>query len=140
MPVDVRAGITIPDSDLEWRASRSGGPGGQHVNTTSTQVELRFDLEGSEVLYRAAKERLRTLAKGRITKDGVLRIVSSASRSQTANKQDCEERLRALILDALKPPPKKRKPTKPTRASQRRRVDAKKARAQTKKDRKYQGD
>ncbi len=140
MPLDVRPGITIPDSDLEWRASRSGGPGGQHVNTTSTQVELRFDLEGSTVLYPAAKARLRTLARKRISKGGVLRIVSSASRSQTANKQDCEERLRELILEALKPPPKKRKPTKPTRASQRRRIDAKKAQSQKKKDRKYRGD
>ena len=140
MPLDVRPGLTIPDSELEWRASRSGGPGGQHVNTTSTQVELRYDLEGSEALYPAAKDRLRKLAAGRLSKDGILRVVSSASRSQTANKQDCEERLRALILDALKPPPKKRKPTKPTRASQRRRVDAKKARSQTKKDRNYRGD
>ena len=131
--LEIREGLCIPDSDLEWRVSRAGGPGGQHVNTTSTQVELRFDVDRCELLNEPVKERLRALAGSRLSKEGVLRVVSGASRSQLANKDDCEERLRALILEALKPPPKKRRPTKPSRAAQQRRIQTKKARGQLKK-------
>jgi len=135
MPLEVRPNLTIPDSDLEFRASRSGGPGGQHVNTTSSQIELRFDVDGCTVLRPHTKNRLRTIAAGRLTREGILRIVRSTHRSQATNKQECFEALQELILKALAPPPKKRRATKPTRASQRRRLDSKKKRGAIKKGR-----
>jgi ribosome-associated protein len=140
MPIDVRPGLTIPDSDLEFRASRSGGPGGQHVNTTASQVELRFDLDGTSALADYTKGRLREIAAGRISSEGVLRIVRSTHRSQSVNKEECLEALKALLLQALAPPPKKRRPTKPSKGAKRRRLDAKKQRGQVKKDRSFRGD
>lgn len=133
--LDVRPGLTLPASCLEWRASRAGGPGGQHVNTTSTQVELRLDLRACPVLSSRTKARIRALAGSKVSNDDVVRIVCGGSRSQLANKQTCEERLRDLILEALKPPPPPRKKTKPSRGSKERRLKAKKQRGAIKKGR-----
>ncbi len=133
--IEIRPNLILPPSCLEWRASRAGGPGGQHVNTTSTQVELRLDIEACDVLRRPVKERLKKLGGSKVSNDGVLRIVCGSSRSQLANKDECVERLRALVLEALKPPPPPRKKRKPSRRAKQRRLDAKKQRGARKKER-----
>jgi ribosome-associated protein len=122
LPIDAR--VTIPECDLSWTAARSSGPGGQHVNKSASKVELRFDIEACAVLGPAVKSRLRALARGRISADGQIRVVSQRSREQARNLDDARERLAELIREALVPP-KPRRATKPTRASKRRRVQAK---------------
>ena len=116
--------LRIPRSELEYRASRSGGPGGQHVNTTDSAVMLRFDIGASPNLPEAVKYRLAVLAGSRMTRDGVIVLRSEGSRSQLLNRQEVRDRLLALIREATIVP-KKRRPTKPTKASQQRRVDGK---------------
>jgi ribosome-associated protein len=134
--LEVRPGLILPDSVLEWRAGRAGGPGGQHVNTTSTQVELRLQIDACDMLSPRVRRNLVQLGGSRVSNDGVLRIVCGSSRSQLANRDECEQRLRELILEALKPPPPPRRPTKPSRAAKRRRVDDKKKRGALKASRK----
>ncbi len=134
--IEIRPGLVLPDSCLEWRASRAGGPGGQHVNTTSTQVELRLAIDACDMLSSRVRARLRTLGGSRVSNDGVLRLVCGSSRSQLSNRDECEQRLRALILEALKPPPPPRKKTKPSRRAKQRRLDAKKQRGALKRNRK----
>jgi len=133
--MEIRPGLTIPADELAWRTSRAGGPGGQHVNTTDSRVELIFDLAESKVLRPHIKRRLRALAGRRMGRDGKLTLASGRHRSQHRNRADCEERLRELILEALKPPPPPRRPTKPSRAARQRRLTAKKQRGATKKGR-----
>ncbi len=135
MPLTVRPDLVLEDAWLDWRTSRSGGPGGQRVNKVETQVELRFDLAACQVLDPAVKRRLRTLAGRRLTKDDVVRIVSSEHREQAMNRTDAEERLRDLILEALKPPPPPRKRTRVPRAQREKRMKRKKQRAEKKKQR-----
>jgi ribosome-associated protein len=120
----IDARVTIPETDLSWTAARSSGPGGQHVNKSSSKVELRFDLDACTVLGPAVKARLRALARSRLSADGQIRVVSQRSREQPRNLDDARERLAELIREALVPP-KPRRETKPTRASKRRRVQAK---------------
>ena len=130
----IRHGLSIPASDLEWQASRASGAGGQHVNTTSSKVELRFDLEGNTTLPAAVKERLRRLAAARLDGDGRILLVCQDERSQFRNKSIALERLRVLIQQALVAP-KKRRATRPTRASVRRRLESKRAQSEKKKSR-----
>ena len=130
--IEIRPGLVIPDRHLHARASRSGGPGGQHVNKTETKVDLRFDFEACDELRERTKRRLRELGSGRLDRQGRLVFVCGRSRSQADNRRECELRLRELVLQALAPPAKKRRPTKPTRGSQRRRVDSKKRRGAVK--------
>ena len=127
--------VEIPESDLEWSASRSSGPGGQHVNKSSTRVDLRFDLEGTEALSDEVKARLRKIAKGRFDADGRLVIFSQDTRSQTRNLEEARTRLAELIEKALKPPPPPRKKKKVSRAAKRRRLESKRKHSQKKRNR-----
>ncbi|HUC57943.1 MAG TPA: alternative ribosome rescue aminoacyl-tRNA hydrolase ArfB [Streptosporangiaceae bacterium] len=120
-------GITIPPDELSWRFSRSPGPGGQSVNTADTRVELGYDLAASNALPERLKERaLRALSGGRVT------VTASEFRSQLRNREAAAARLSALLTEATAPPPKARRPTKPTKASVERRLASKQRRATTK--------
>ncbi|PSL03660.1 ribosome-associated protein [Haloactinopolyspora alba] len=130
-PVRVRDAIVIPDEELTWRFSRSGGPGGQHVNTTDSRVELSFDVSASSVLGAAERERIRTHLGERLN-DGVLTIVAAEHRSQLRNRRAAMARLARTLDEALRPPPPPRRPTKPSRAARARRVEHKKQRGRTK--------
>lgn len=129
--VTVRSGVVVPEAELAWRFSRSGGPGGQSVNTTDSRVELSFDVGAttafSDVLKTRALERLQS----RLV-DGVLTIAASEYKSQWRNREAARERLAVLLREAIAPPPRKRRPTKPSKGSVRRRLDDKKRRGQTK--------
>jgi ribosome-associated protein len=123
--------VAIPLSELEFRASRASGPGGQGVNTTDSRVELRFDLAGSPSLPPDAKARaLRRLAT-RVDASGTLRVVAQAQRSQLANRRAATERFAELLAGALATP-KTRRPTRRTRAAELRRLEAKRRHAATK--------
>jgi ribosome-associated protein len=123
--------LRLPLSELEYRASRSGGPGGQHVNTSSTRVEVWWDVAGSPVLSDEQRALLLDRLSGRLDSSGRLRLVSSGSRSQLRNREDVTERLKSVVAAALAVR-KKRKPTKPSRAAKAARLEAKRRRAATK--------
>jgi ribosome-associated protein len=129
-PIQVR-GKVIPADELSWRFSRSSGPGGQSVNTSDSRVELSYDLASSSALGPALKERaLRTL-HGRLV-DGVLTVSASEFRSQLRNREAAARRMADVLTAATAPPPPARRPTKPTRGSQERRLAAKQRRSQIK--------
>jgi ribosome-associated protein len=129
--LQIGPGVYIPAAALTFRAVRSGGPGGQKVNTSSTKVELRIDVDDIMGLNFGQRQRLRTLAGRRITTSGALCITSERFRTQGQNRRDASERLCELVASCLQRPKKRRK-TKPSRAAKARRVDAKKRRASTK--------
>ena len=122
---------SIDSGELVESFTRASGPGGQHVNTTDSAVLLRFDVWGSPSLPDMVKHRMSVLAGSRLSKDGVLTLRGEGSRSQEMNRREVRERLFELIREATIVP-KKRRATKPTKASQVRRVDAKKGRSQVK--------
>jgi ribosome-associated protein len=123
--------IAIPVAELEFRASRSSGPGGQGVNTTDSRVELRFDVAGSPSLPPEARERALRRLGPRLDTGGVLRVVAQAQRSQLANRRAAVERFAELLATALYTP-RPRRPTRPSRAAAARRVEGKRRRAATK--------
>lgn len=123
--------ITIEDWELTEQFVRSSGPGGQNVNKVSSAVELRFEADRSPNLPGDVKARLRRIAGRKWTKEGALIVTSEKHRSQAMNREDAEKKLIDMIRAALHRP-KRRIPTKPTRASQRRRIEAKKATGQKK--------
>ena len=122
--IPVTRSISIDSDELVESFARASGPGGQHVNTTDSAVMLRFDVASSPNLSDAVKRRLAALAGSRITRDGVLILRSEGARSQLINRQEVRERLIALIREAAIVP-KRRRPTKPTKASQQRRIEGK---------------
>lgn len=126
--------LAIPRSEIRYRATRSGGPGGQHVNTSSTRIELEFDVAGSTSLNEAQRARIMERLGTRIDGSGSLRLSSSGSRSQHQNREDVTDRLARLLADALKQR-KARKRTKVPRAVKEARLQAKKKRAGVKKNR-----
>ena len=133
-PLEIGPDLRLPRAELEYRASRSGGPGGQHVNTSSTRVEVWWHVAASPTLSEDQRTRLLAALRGRLDGEGRLRLVSSTSRSQLRNREDVTERLREVVARALVVP-KRRKPTKPSRAAKAARLDAKRKRAAIKRDR-----
>ena len=137
MDLTINSRLVIPSKDLKWRFSRSSGPGGQGVNTTDSRVTLIFDIKRCSVIGPFRKERL--IAKlGNRCINGCLYIVAAEERSQYQNRQLALARLADLLREVLKPSPKSRKTTKPTLASQERRIQTKKHRSQLKKKRQSQ--
>ena len=130
----VSPALVIPLSELEYRASRSGGPGGQHVNTSSTRIELYWNVAASPSLTDEQRALILAKLSGRIDGAGVLRVVASTQRSQLQNRDEATERLRSLVAGALRIP-KKRKKTKPSKAAREARLRAKKKRSQIKSSR-----
>lgn len=127
--IEVTPAITLADEELVWKAVRASGPGGQHVNKTSSAVELRFDVRASPSLPEPVRARLYGLSGSRLTQDGVLVLVAQTHRSQELNRQAALRRLLELIRKAAEPPPPPRKKTKPTYASRQRRLEGKSKRS-----------
>lgn len=129
--LEVSPEFSIPLTEVEYRASRSGGPGGQHVNTSSTRIELWWDVAGSPSLTPAQRELLLGRLRPRLDSSGRLRLVSSGSRSQLRNREEVTKRFRSLVAKALVVP-KRRKPTRPTPAAEAARLQGKRRRSITK--------
>lgn len=135
----VDSGLQIPRSELTFRASRAGGPGGQHVNTSSTRVELLWNVERSRALSAEQRARLRDKLSARIDAAGNVRVVASANRSQLRNREDAEARLATLVRRALIIPKARRK-TRPTKGSVEARLRSKKEHSRRKEHRRYRPD
>jgi len=131
--------LSLPWSELEFRATRSGGPGGQHVNTSSTRVELWWNPGQSGSLTAEQRARLATKLSHRLSEDGWLRIVASATRSQYRNRELAVERFQSLVARALEVQ-KARKATRPTAASRARRLESKRQRGHLKRERRRRPD
>ncbi len=127
----ITGSVSIPESEIELNFARSGGPGGQHVNTSATKVELRFDVDSSSALDDDQKRRIHDHLGNRITQDGVLILHASEHRSQSQNRRAAVGRFRNLLREALRPR-KRRKATRPSRAAKERRLEAKRRRAEKK--------
>jgi ribosome-associated protein len=130
----VNAHVRIPRTELDVRATRSGGPGGQHVNTSSTRIELRWQPASSVALSEVQRERLLTNLAGKLDTDGWLRLTASEHRSQLQNRDAAEARLVAMIKGALVVP-KVRRATKPTYTSKVKRLESKSQRSAVKANR-----
>ena len=133
-PIVVRDGVVVPEHELQWRFSRSSGPGGQGVNTTDSRVELSLDVAASTALSATQRDRALSRLSGRLV-DGVLTIAASEYRSQLRNREAAERRMAQVLREAIAPPPPKRRPTRPTKSSVRRRLDDKTRRGELKQQR-----
>jgi ribosome-associated protein len=129
--VQINHRLHIPDDELEWSFVRAGGPGGQNVNKVASKAVLRWNLAGNTTLPAEVKARLRVQQHRRITLTGELVLNSQRYRDQDRNRQDCLEKLRAMVQQAATPP-RPRKPTRPTRGSREARLQLKRRRAGTK--------
>lgn len=135
MDLEVSPALTIPSSELRWRFSRSSGPGGQHVNTSDSRVELSWNIAGSAALTDAQRMLLlERLGRRRLT-GGVVTVTASEQRSQLRNREIALAKLSELVAAGLAPDAAPRRPTKPTRGSNRRRLAAKEQRSATKQQR-----
>lgn len=134
MPIQINDRLSIPDDEIDFTFTRSSGPGGQKVNKTSTRVTLYFDVEGSPGLTDAERARIRQRLATRISKDGMLRVVSQKHRTQTANRRAALERFAELLQEALKPK-RKRKPSRIPNAVKEERLKAKRHRSRIKRER-----
>lgn len=132
--VQITPELAIPRSEIQYRATRAGGPGGQHVNTSSTRIELLWDLTGSQAIDEDQRARIRAKLAPRLDAEGMVRVVASDRRSQAQNKQAADERLASLLRHALHVP-KKRRATKPTRAAKEKRLSEKKKHSDKKRER-----
>lgn len=128
----IPTGLVIAGAELTERFSRSSGPGGQSVNTADSRVELEFDVARSAALTDAQRRRVLRRLDSRLHSDGRLSVVAAEHRSQYRNRQAARQRLAELLRAALAPPPPPRRPTRPSRASVRRRLEGKRHRAQLK--------
>lgn len=118
-------------SELQFSFTKSSGPGGQHVNTTDTKVELRWNVKESSTLTDAQKERILEKLKNKLVQDSTLRLTHGHSRSQERNKKACLNRLRFLLEETLKPE-KVRKKTKPSQAARKKRMESKRKQSEKK--------
>ena len=132
--LQVNSWLVIPASELAERFSRSSGPGGQSVNTTDSRVELSFDVAGSQVLPQWARSRALERLGSRLA-GGVLTVASSGERSQLMNRLEARERLAGLLREALAPPRRQRVATKPSKGARERRLQDKRRRSDTKRNR-----
>ena len=130
----VNESLSIPRNELDVRVSRSSGAGGQHVNKTSSRVEIFWNIPGSRSLTEEQRTRLREKFASRLTGEGSIRVVASDMRSQSRNRDLAEERLAEIVRRALVVP-RKRKPTKPTRAAKEARLESKKRQSHKKRSR-----
>ncbi|WP_405811448.1 alternative ribosome rescue aminoacyl-tRNA hydrolase ArfB [Streptomyces sp. NBC_01520] len=133
-PYVIRGSVSLPEAELMWRFSRSSGPGGQHVNTSDSQVELRFDLAATEALPEVWKARALDRLASRLV-SGVVAVRASEHRSQWRNRETAAVRLAALLAEATAPPPKPRLKKKIPRGINERRLREKKQRGDTKRGR-----
>jgi ribosome-associated protein len=131
--------VAIARSEIEARASRAGGPGGQHVNTSSTRIELQWNVRTTRAFDDAVRDHVLSRLASRLDSEGFVRVVASEFRSQRQNREAAEERLAELVRRALHVP-KKRKATKPSRAQKAKRLDEKKRQSQKKRDRRRDED
>lgn len=136
----VRPGVQIPQSELKLSFSRSGGPGGQNVNTRSTKVEVSFDIAASTAIGPRLKARALEVLAGRLDSEGCLRVVASDARTQAANRTAALHRLAAILADAMAPPPPPRRATRPSRAARERRLESKKRQSRRKQERNWRPD
>jgi ribosome-associated protein len=138
--IEITPHIILQDSEVQLSFVRASGPGGQNVNKVATACELRFDMRQSLSLPADVAVRAMKLAGRKLTKDGVLVISADRHRSQEMNRQDAIDRLVDMLREAAKPPPPKRRATKPTKASVERRLKSKTTRSGVKKLRNARGD
>ncbi len=137
--IDINSELRLPRAELQYRFVRSSGPGGQHVNTSSTQVELLFDVARSPSLTEVQRQRILSKLKNLIDQDGVLHLTAQSERSQLRNREIVTARFQAVLASALRQP-KKRRPTQPTAASKEKRLQSKKRRGAAKRLRKVISD
>jgi ribosome-associated protein len=123
--LDIGAAAPLREEELAFRYTRSGGPGGQHVNTSSTRVELVFDVAGSATLTDTERALARRRLRTRLDSEGRLRVVAQDERSRARNRAIAIERFCELMRAALRPPPPPRRPTRPSRAATQERLDTK---------------
>lgn len=135
----IRDFLVIPGHELQWRFSRSSGPGGQSVNTSDSRASLRFNVDESLALSTFQRKRIRERIGDRLV-DGVVTVTASEERSQYLNRQQARRRLAALLSAAVAPPPRRRRATKPSRAAIERRLSNKRRRSEIKRGRSQRDD
>ena len=132
--LQVTGRVSVPEAELAWRFSRSSGPGGQSVNTTDSRAELSFDVQRSTALPEPERQRALERLSGRLV-DGVLTVAAAEHRSQLNNREAAVHRLVALLREAVAPPPRARRPTRPSRGAKERRLEGKRQRGEVKRGR-----